>query len=107
MWRSTSASALAAAVATFAIALGASVVLANYVGQLAGLLIGPILGTVGAVAILGKQYWVAALPAAVLPAAFLSAEHTGLLVLLVLLATAIAAVAMYRRQRALEIAAPM
>ena len=90
---------LAAAVAVFSIGLAASAVIANYLGPVAGVLIGPLLGAAAATAVLGKPFWLAAFAAALLPATFLSPEHTGLLVLLLFAATGAASLRVFRRAR--------
>lgn len=73
---------LAVALGVFAFGLGCAPVLANYIGFIAGVLLGPIVGAVFAVRTLGTSYLFAAVPAALLPAAFLSPTHSGLFVLI-------------------------
>lgn len=80
---------LAGGLALFAFGLGASPVVANYLGLAAGMLIGPLMGALLAARALGWRTLLAAIPAALLPATFLSPTHTGLLALfLTLLALA-------------------
>jgi hypothetical protein len=73
---------LAAGLVLFALGLGAAAVLANYVGPVAAMIVGPLVGALLAVRVLGRPALVTAIPAALLPATFLSPHHTGLLVLL-------------------------
>lgn len=73
---------LAAALALFAFGLGASTVLVSYLGPVAGILAASAAGALAAGRVLGRASLMAAVPAALLPAAFLSPEHSGLLVLL-------------------------
>jgi hypothetical protein len=73
---------LAGGLVLFAFGLGASSVMANYLGSVAGLILGPLAGALLAARVLGWRSLLAALPAALLPATFLSPRHTGLLVLL-------------------------
>jgi hypothetical protein len=73
---------IAAALVLFAFGLGAAVVLANYLGAVAAVILAPLAGALLAARLLGRWSLLAALPAALLPAAFLSPEHSGLLVLL-------------------------
>jgi hypothetical protein len=89
---------LAAALGVFALGLGASTVAATYVSPLAALLAAPIAGAALAAAVLGRRFGAVAVPAALLPAAFLSAHHTGLLVL-ALCAAAFGAGALASRRR--------
>jgi hypothetical protein len=74
--------ALALATVLFVLGLGSAAVLANYLGFIAGVLIGPLIGATLAVRVLGSFSLLAVLPAALLPAVFLSPRHSGLLVLL-------------------------
>ena len=83
---------LAGAALLFAFGLGAAPVLANYLGATAAVLLGPLAGAALVAAMLGWPSLLAALPAALLPAAFLSPRHTGLLVLLLVLLTGAALV---------------
>lgn len=73
----------------FGAGLGAAAVLANYVGAPAALLAAPVAGAVLATRILGRPILPVALASALFPAAFLSAEHSGLIVLVLLVATAL------------------
>ncbi len=85
--------ALAFALVVFALGLGSASVLANYVGPVAGLLVGPLFGALLAARALGWRRWLpASLCSALLPEAFLSPTHSGLLVL-VLAFLALAALA--------------
>jgi hypothetical protein len=72
---------LAEGLLLFAFGLGASPVLANYLGAAAGLVAGPVAGALLAEKALGRRSLLAAVSAALFPAAFLSPQHTGLLVL--------------------------
>ena len=69
----------------FTLGLGSSFVLAAYLGPISGLIIGPILGALLAGWLLSRRLgWAGllpTLPCALIPAAFLSPRHTGLLVL--------------------------
>ena len=76
---------LAAGLVLFTLGLGAAPVLANYLGFSAGILLGPLAGAALAVRALGRPALLAALPAALLPATFLSPNHSGLLALLLAL----------------------
>lgn len=78
---------LAAAAVLFALGLGASTVLANYVGTAAAILLAPLPAVYVTVRLLGRPTLLAALPAALLPATFLSGQHTGLLILLLAVLT--------------------
>jgi hypothetical protein len=75
---------LAGGLGLFAFGLGASVVLANYLGPVAGVILGPLAGALLAAKVLGRPMLLAALPAALLPATFLSPHHSGLLVMLLI-----------------------
>ena len=79
--------AFMAALVLFALGLWAAPVMVNYVGALAGLLFMPLAGAFGAGRLLGRRSLLAAVPAALLPAAFLSPTHSGLLIMLLTLAT--------------------
>lgn len=79
--------AIAAALALFLLGLWSAPVLANYLGAPAGLLLMPLAGAFGASRVLGRRSLLAAIPAALLPATFLSPTHSGLLVLILTLAT--------------------
>ena len=65
----------------FGLGLGCAPVLANYLGSLAGVLLGPLAGALLAIWPLGRRVLLASIPAAILPAAFLSPRHSGLIVL--------------------------
>jgi hypothetical protein len=77
----------ALAIVLFAFGLGGSTVLAEYIGSLAGVLVSLGGGCAAVAFVLGPRSLLASLPAALFAAAFLSPEHTGLIVLLVFLAT--------------------
>ena len=83
--------ALAAALALFTLGLWSTPVLANYLGAPAGLLLAPLIGAFGASRMLRRRSLLAAIPAAFLPATFLSLTHSGLLALILVLATLYAA----------------
>ncbi len=72
---------LAAGIALFAFGLGSAAVLANYVGSVAAIIVGPISGALLAMPYVGWRSLPALLPVALLPAAFLSPSHSGLIVL--------------------------
>jgi hypothetical protein len=78
---------LAAAAVLFALGLGASTVLANYLGSAAAILLAPLPAVYATARLLGRPALLAALPAALLPATFLSGPHTGLLILLLAVLT--------------------
>jgi hypothetical protein len=80
------------ALTLFMLGLWAAPVVANYLGAPAGLLLMPLSGAFGAAHVLGRRSLLAAIPAALLPATFLSPTHSGLLVLLLTVVT-LAAVA--------------
>lgn len=79
---------LALALAIFGSGLGASWIVANYLGPVAGVILAPLAGAGLAAVAIGRRALLAAIPAALLPAAFLSPHHTGLLVLLLGIASA-------------------
>lgn len=83
---------MTAALLLFALGLWSVPVLANYLGAPAGLLITPLAGAFGAARVLGRRSLLAAIPAALLPATFLSPTHSGLLVMLLIIATLYAVV---------------
>jgi hypothetical protein len=74
---------LAAGAALFAFGLGSAVVLSNYVGPLAGLILGPVFGALMAPMALGPRALLSSVPAALVPAAFISPHHSGLVILLI------------------------
>ncbi len=88
-----------AALVLFTLGLWAAPVLANYVGAQAGVLLAPLAGAFGASRVLGRRSLLAALPSALLPATFLSPTHSGLLVLLLTIATLCALVVTLRSER--------
>lgn len=71
---------LAAATAIFAVGLGGASIQTPFV-PLVLLLIAPLSGAVAACAVVGRRFALVVVPVALLPATFLSAHHTGLLVL--------------------------
>lgn len=73
---------LAAGLVLFAFGLGAASILANYLGFVAAILLGPLVGALLVSQALGRRTLLAALPAALLPATFLSPQHSGLLLLI-------------------------
>lgn len=73
---------VALAVTAFAFGLSAITVLANYIGPIAAVFLAPLPAVFLVVRMLGRPALLAALPAALLPATFLSGQHTGLLILL-------------------------
>jgi len=77
---------LAGGAALFMFGLGASAVLANYVGPVGGIIAGPLAGALLAMFVMGPRTIFAAVPAALVPAAFLSPHHTGFILLIVSLA---------------------
>ena len=79
--------ALALGLALFTLGLGAAPVLANYVGFILALLLAPLAGSACVAALLGKRFLLAAVPAALIPAAFLSGQHSGALLLLLAVIT--------------------
>lgn len=90
--------ALVTGILLFTFGLGAAPILANYVGFTSALIIGPLVGGLLATYALGKRwYLLAALPATLLPAAFLSGQHSGLL-LLVLAALTLAGILRFARK---------
>lgn len=80
----------ASAALLLAFGFGAGQVLSNYAGSVAGLLAGPLAGAIAAASVLRGRAWLA-VSAALIPAAFLSPQHTGLILLAVALATIVAA----------------
>jgi len=77
----------AMAIVIFAFGLAGSSVLANYIGNVPGVLVSFVLGIVGSFAVAGGRSLMASIPAAMFAAAFLSPEHTGLIVVFLVLAT--------------------
>jgi hypothetical protein len=73
---------LAAGLILFSLGLGSASILANYLGFVAGILLGPLVGAFLSARALGGRSLLAALPAALLPATLLSPTHSGLLALL-------------------------
>lgn len=65
----------------FALGLGSIPVLSPYLGSVAAVLVGPLIGAGLAVFSLGSRALLPGLVAGLLPAAFLSAEHSGLILL--------------------------
>jgi hypothetical protein len=80
----------AVAVLLFALGLGSAAVLSNYLGSIPGVIVALVAGVAAVTALLGSRSLLASLPAAVFAGAFLSPQHTGLIVLLAALATGIA-----------------
>jgi hypothetical protein len=88
-WRSGRApdpGRLAGALVLFAAGLGAAAVAANYLGPVAGMILLPLAGAWLAAGLLAGRrrppawpWLLVAMPAALLPSAFLSAHHSGLL----------------------------
>lgn len=72
---------LALCVLAFGLGLGAIAVLSNYVGPMLAVFIGPLAGAAVASAVLGRQFLIAALPVALIPATSLSPQNTGMWVL--------------------------
>jgi hypothetical protein len=83
-------SAMAIATVVCALGFGAAPVLSNYVGSVAGLIVGPVLGAIAAASILRGRSWLA-IPVALMPAAFLSPQHSGLILLAIAVASLVAA----------------
>ena len=90
--------AAGAALLLFLLGLGTIVVLASYLGPVAAVLLGPIPAVLLIGRILGRPALLAAIPAALIPATFLSPTHTGLLVLLLAALTLATAVRMTQRR---------
>jgi hypothetical protein len=90
---------LATALILFAVGLGAATVAAIYLGHVAGVILAPLAGALLAARVLGRHSLLASVPAALLPATFLSPEHSGLLVLILLALTLTAALLAERSQR--------
>ncbi len=78
---------LALGLVIFTLGLGAVSVLANYVGFTASLLLAPLAGAALCAVFLGRRFLLAAVPAALVPAAFLSGQHSGALLLLLAIVT--------------------
>lgn len=90
---------LAAALTGFGFGLGTSTVAATYLGPVAGLLVGPLLGALLSLAILGRRYAMAAIPVALLPVTFLSAQNSGLLIFGLCALTLLAGISMKRNPK--------
>ncbi len=80
---------LAVGVSIFALGLGGASI-QTVLPPLVMLLAAPMIGALGACALLGRRYLPVAIPVALLPATFLSAHSTGLLVLLMVALTLLA-----------------
>jgi hypothetical protein len=65
----------------FGLGLSGASIVTNYSAPLIGLLTAPVIGALLACRLLGWRSLLAAVPAALIPAAFLSPRHTGLLLL--------------------------
>lgn len=95
---------LGMALGLFALGLGASTVLAVYLPVLWALLLAPLVGAMLASAVLGRRFALAALPAALVPATFLSEHHSGLMLLALALVTFAVALSL-RSKRAANVPA--
>jgi hypothetical protein len=82
-----SPSQLAAALALFGFGLGATTVLSIYLPVTVATIAAPLSGAFLAIAAVGRRYWLAALPTALIPATFLSPENSGLLIVMLTLFT--------------------
>ncbi len=71
---------LAVAIGIFAFGLGGAVILANYLGTYLGVVTSLVIGLLGVSAVMGARSLLASVPAALFAAAFLSPEHTGLII---------------------------
>jgi hypothetical protein len=89
---------LVLSVVTFTFCLGASAILANYVGPIIAVILAPLVGVALVVRMSGRYALLAAAPTALLPALFLSPEHSGLLLLVLAGTTLVAAQQMIRSQ---------
>ena len=85
--RSFTPAQLGGGLALFAFGLGASATVCIYLGPIMGVVCAPLVGAALAALLLGRQSLVVGVPVALLPAAFLSAENTGLIILLLTLLT--------------------
>lgn len=75
---------LLVALAFLLVGFAASLIVANYLGFIAGILVTPLLGGFVGGLISRRPVFYASVTAAMVPATFLSAEHTGLLLIVVL-----------------------
>lgn len=98
--RTLDAVRLSGALVIFALGLGASTVLTIYAGPIAGLIAAPLGGAMLTSLLLGRRALLAAVPTALLPGAFLSAQNSGLLVLILSALTLIAFALSTRRRMA-------
>lgn len=80
----------------FIFGLCSAIVLTIHFGQIVGLIVGPVIGACLAAAAMGRCALLAGLPAALIPATFLSAQNTGLMIVVIALLTLIATFAMAR-----------
>jgi hypothetical protein len=87
---------MAVALLLFLIGLGTITVLASYVGPVAAVLLGPVPAVALIGRYLGRGALLAAVPAALVPGTLLSAQHTGLLMLLLATITLAVAARLYR-----------
>lgn len=78
---------LAIALTLFGLGLGATTVLAVYLPTVVSVVAAPLLGAMSAARVLGRRFLQIAIPAALMPATFLSAENSGLLILTLALLT--------------------
>jgi len=76
---------MALAVALFAFGLGGSTILAAYLGPLVGVFVSLGAGCLAVLFVLGPRSLLASIPAAGFAAAFMSPEHTGIIVAAILL----------------------
>jgi hypothetical protein len=80
----------------FIFGLCSATVLTIHFGQVVGLIMGPVIGACLAAAVMGRCALLAGLPAALIPATFLSAQNTGLMIVILALLTLMATFAMAR-----------
>jgi len=93
------AARLAGVLVLFAFGLGTATVIANYLPHLAGILIGPLAGAFLTARVLGRRSLAVSLPAALLPATFLSPQNSGIWVLILTIAMFLALLKMDRPRK--------
>lgn len=92
---------LAIALLWFGFGLVSVTVFAVYLPVLVSVIAAPLLGAILATSVLPRRFLLVAIPAALVPAAFLSAENSGLLLFALVLAT-LAAFTLSQRKRGLK-----
>ena len=90
---------LLVALCVFIMALGAASVATIYAGALVGLIVAPLLGAAASMWVLGWRYGAVMVPLSLLPATFLSEQHSGLM-LVTLFVVSVGVAALTAREKA-------